>query len=285
VLFDTFMYRDELDMLTMRLEQFAAWGGDVEHVAVEAPWTHRAVPKPKKLAGWLAEHPANEDWAEENHLTVLADDWDPDPHAPWVNEHHQRNRAWTYIDGRAHADDWVLIADVDEIPSRRLLEHPPGIVHSLPMRTFLFAVDWEVAAEVPPACVAARVWWLRGQARHGEYLAEVRDGRGAYPLAPRRDNGWHFSWCGGPAAQAEKLATATCHTEILGTEEAALIRSGARWATDQDGGGLPVRPVDVDETWPAYIAERRCPPQWFRPPAGTDPLRFALGLDKLLDAP
>jgi Glycosyltransferase family 17 len=255
------MFRNEFDMLRMRIEECA--GFDVTHVAVEAPWTHRAVPKPRLLARWL-EQGHNRDWAAAHRLTVLADDWDPDPHAPWVNEHHQRNRAWTHIDRQAAGDDWVLIGDVDEIPSRELLSAGPGIVIAVPMRTYLFAVDWQVTGPVPPTCVAARVWWLRTAAQAGNYLAEVRDDRDNYPLFPGH-GGWHFSWCGGPADQAEKLDTATCHTEILATQEAALIRAGRRWASAENGGGLPVRPVTVDRTWPAYIAERRCPPDWFRP--------------------
>ena len=271
MIYDAFMIRDELDMLRMRVDE--ADGAPVTHVAVEAPWTHRAVPKPRHLARWL-EDPGNRDWARENRVIVLTDDWDPDPHAPWVNEHHQRNRAWRYIDRHAADGDWVLICDVDEIPSRHLLGWLAGgaggygRVVSVPMRTYLFAVDWEVAVPVPPAVVAAQAGWLRGKARTGMYLAEVRDRRGDYLEAPGR-GGWHFSWvgAGGPAWQAEKLATATCHTEILGTPEAELIRTGRRWATDADGGGLPVRPVTVDASWPAYIAEGRCPPQWFRPRA------------------
>jgi hypothetical protein len=264
VIWDAFMFRGEWDMLRMRIEECGRGPGPVTHVAVEAPWTHRAIPKPRHLRGWLAE-PHNRDWAEDRRLVVLDDGWDPDPAAPWVNEHHQRNQAWAYIDARAGGDDWVLICDVDEIPSPQLLAAPPGIVVSVPMRTFLFAVDWEAARPLPPTCVAARVWWLRKQAASGSYLAEVRDRRDDYPLFDGF-GGWHFSWCGGPAAQAEKLDTATCHTEILQTEEAALIRSGARWATSQDGGGLPVRAVTVGRaSHPAYIAERRCPPEWFRP--------------------
>lgn len=264
MIFDTFMFRDEFAMLEMRLEQFAGCGEPVRHVAVEAPWTHQAKPKPMSLAN-LLEYPEKQAWADAAGLTVLADTWEPDPHAPWINEHHQRNAAWRYIDEHADGDDWVLICDVDEIPSPELLANPPGVAASVRMRTFLFAVDWEVTRPVPPTCVAARVWWLRGQAKHGAYLAEVRDGRDAYPLFARGPGGWHFSWVGGPAANKVKLETATCHTEILGTAEADLIRSGARWATSQDGGGLPVRPVEVDETWPAYIRERRCPELWFRP--------------------
>lgn len=265
MIWDAFMFRDEFAMLQMRLEAFAGMDEPVTHVAVEAPWTHRGVPKPLHLTGHQID-PAVDDWRTLAGTVVLVDDWDPGEQTPWVCEHHQRNRAWEYIDAHADEDDWVLICDVDEIPSPQLLARPPGIVHSVPMRTFLFAVDWEVAAPVPPTCVAARVWWLRGQARAGCYLAEVRDGRAGYPVFAGT-GGWHFSWVGqgGPAWQRRKLDEATCHTEILGTEEADLIRSGARWATDRDGGGLPVRPVDVDRSWPAYIADRRCPPEWFRP--------------------
>ena len=264
MIWDAFMFRDEFAMLDMRMEEFARAAAElaepVTHVAVEAAWTHRAVPKKLELAQSAATR------ARYPGLVVLEDDWDPDPHAPWVNEHHQRDRAWEWIDAHAGEDDWVLIGDVDEIPSRGLLTRPPGIVCSVPMRTFLFAVDLEVAVPVPPACIAARVWWLRGQARAGCGLAEARDGRGAYPVFSGF-GGWHFSWVGqgGPVWQAAKLDTATCHTEILGTEEAGRIRSGDRHAGGPAGGGLPVRPVDVDLSWPAYIADRRCPPEWFRP--------------------
>lgn len=256
------MFRDEFDMLRMRIEECE--GFEVQHLAIEALWTHRAVPKPLHLARWL-EADCNRAWAQAHNLTVLACDFDPDPHAAWVNEHAQRNRAWSWIDRNAHPDDWVLIADVDEIPSRELLAAGPGRkVRSVPMRTMLFAVDWEVARPVPPTCVAARVWWLREQARSGSYLAEVRDDRDRYPVF-EGFGGWHFSWCGGPAEQAEKLDSATCHTEILATEEAQLIRTGRRWASAENGGGLPVRPVTVDRTWPAYIREGRCPKSWLRP--------------------
>jgi hypothetical protein len=143
------------------------------------------------------------------------------------------------------------------------------------MRTTLFAVDWEVPDEVlPPTCVAATVDWLRLQApRRG--LGEVRDRRGDYPVL--RDGGWHFSWLGGIEKQQQKLLTSTCHTELLGTEEGGLILSGERYRSGRRGEGhLPVRPVDVDDAWPAFVRERRCPAEWFRPrpvpaPSATQP--------------
>ncbi len=272
-IFDCFMFKDEAAMLECRLEAFAGFEDQAVHVAVESPWTHRGVPKPLLLSrDWAAlaiKHPG----ARFRHVT---DDFAPDPD-PWVPEHHQRNSAWPVVDAEAADTDVVLICDLDEIPSPGLLAFAArwgtegmGVPVAVPMRTFLFAADWEVKVPLPPTCVLAPVSWLRKRAQAGEYLAEVRDGRQDYLLYGNMDDpadlgGWHFSWCGGPEAQAAKLDTSTCHTEILSTPEAALIRSGARWRSAEDGGGLPVVPVDVDETWPAYVHERRCPPSWFRP--------------------
>jgi hypothetical protein len=259
------MFWGEFPMLDCRLE--ALEGHDVRTVLVEAPWTHRGMPKPLLFIPGARDYPG---------VIHVVDDWQPDVHS-WTNEHHQRNTAWKIIDAEAADDDVVLICDLDEIPSPGLLgfaarwgAEGPGLPVSVPMRTFLFAVDWEVKVPLPPTCVVAPVSYLRKRAANGEYLAEVRDGRGNYLLFANGDDpadkgGWHFSWCGGPERQRVKLETATCHTEILSTPEADLIRSGARWRSREDGGGLPVVPVDVDETWPAYVHERRCPPEWFRP--------------------
>jgi glycosyl transferase family 17 len=280
MLWDAFMFRDEDHMLQLRLDSFR--GYDVRHVLVEAPYTHRGVPKPLHFAAALQGTPdRNQEYLEDLRVRHVVDRWDPDVH-PWTNEHHQRNQAWAVIDSEAADDDWVLICDLDEIPAPELLgwltarPAPPLWVFSVWMRTFLFAVDWEVdyqvlawrGAALPPTCVIASAGYLRQQARHGEYLAEVRDGRLHYDqieLPSGLPGGWHFSWCGGPQAQAEKLATATCHTEILNTPEGELIRTGARYRAAADGGGLPVRPVDVDGTWPAPIARREVPACWFRP--------------------
>lgn len=258
VIWDAFMVNGELDMLDCRMEAFA--GARVCHVAVESRHTHRGVPKPLHLAGAMSRY-------ARYPLRRVVDDWAPDAD-PWNMEHHQRNAAWKIIDAEAADGDVVMICDVDEIPGADLLEFAAGrgdagVPASAWLRTFLFAVDWEVGVPVPPACVIAPVRYLRQQAAYGRYLAEVRDLRDYYPLA--RGGGWHFSWVGGPQAQRAKLETATCHTEILGRPEADLIRSGARWRSAENGGGLPVVPVDVDQTWPAYVCERRCPPSWFRP--------------------
>lgn len=262
------MLKDEVDMLEMRLEETAAW--PARHVIVESPVTHRGVSKHL----YYAENRDRFAKWSDSILHVVTDL--PDA-PPWTREHIQRNAAWPVIDAQAEPGDTVIIADLDEIPSSSLMNWRESTgnkytVISARMRTTLFAVDWEVPDEVlPPTCVTATVEWLRSRAAKGQGLGEVRDRRGDYFQV--RDGGWHFSWLGGPEAQKRKLMEATCHTELIGTPEGDLIANGERYRTGQHGeGNLPVVPVDVDETWPAFIRERRCPPEWFRPrvsqPAG-----------------
>lgn len=268
--FVPFMFRNELDMLEMRLHELGRPG--IVHVLVESPTTHRFVPKPlfyaenrERFAAW-----------QDRIIHVTADlPEDPVPAAPglppaererraaWAREHFQRDAAWQAILAAGAADeDVVIITDCDEIPSAEALAwEGPGAV-SLFMKTTLHAVDWMVPDScISPTAVAATVGFLKA---HGGHLGNVRDMRGNFPLI--RDGGWHFSWTGGPEAQREKLLSATCHTELLGTAEGDLITSGERWrAGTHAAGHLPVVPVDVDGTWPAWIRERKCPESWFRP--------------------
>ena len=259
------MFKDEFDLLAMRLEETAAW--PAKTVLVESVLTHRGVPKPLHYA----ENPERfAKWSDSIvPVTAVLDDA-----PPWVCEHAQRNAAWQVIDAQAEPGDTVIIADVDEIPSATLMgwrRETLGryTVISARMRTTLFAVDWEVPDDVlPPTCVAATVSWLRSQAAKGRGLAEVRDRRSDYPVL--LDGGWHFSWLGGVEAQQQKLLTSTCHTELLGSKEGGLILTGERYRTGEYAEGhLPVVPVDVDESWPAFIRERRCPAEWWRPRAVT----------------
>jgi len=251
------MFRDELDMLDMRLHETD--GLIDRHVIVEAETTHRGVPKPlffRDNAGRFEAH--------ASQITAVAGGPLPDG-KPWVNEHLQRDAAWPVINAEAADSDVVLICDADEIPSRSLLEAARAgelpEVCSVRMRTTLHAVDWEVPAErIPPTCVIATAGYIR---RNGGSLAAIRDRRDLYPVI--EDGGWHFSWTGGPEAAKRKLETATCHTELIGTPEGDLIADGTRYRTSEDGGGLPVVAAEVDDTWPEWIRERKCPPSWFRP--------------------
>jgi hypothetical protein len=117
-----------------------------------------------------------------------------------------------------------------------------------------FAVDWMWQPDPTSVLTTA------GHARKVGSLAAIRDNRMAYPRLANA--GWHFSWVGGADACREKL-DAFCHLEAKqvvreGIDSGDFIERGL-WNVAR------LTPVDVDETWPAMIRERRCPPEWFRP--------------------
>lgn len=252
------MFAGETDMLDMRLAEMQALGA--RHVLAEATQTHRGVPRQvvfPSLRGRYRPYLGS--------VTHMAVSLPPAPD-PWVREHAQRDEAWRVVAAGAADEDWVLIGDLDEIPSPDLLAKLSALdvpVVAIRMRVLAHAVNWEAdPAAVPPQCVAARAGWLRLRAAEGVTLSRVRDRREHYEVI---EDGWHLTWMGGPQAAAVKLDTGTCHTEILGTPEEDLIRSGARWRDGADGGALPVRAVEVDESFPAWIRDRKCPQSWFRP--------------------
>ena len=268
-IWDTLPYWDEQDMLRLHLEEVGPYVHKV--IITEARTTFRGDPKPLYF-----DHAAFAEW-DDKIIHVVADI--PETDSAWAREFAQRDAAWgALIDAGAELEDLVIIGDTDEIPSLGALSWRGWPVCALQMRTTLHAVDWIVPDwyRLPTQTVLATVRWLKSQ--HGQ-LAKVRQDRQPYPVL--QNGGWHFSWTGGPEKMADKLVTGTSHTEIAGTLEDALIRSGLRYTQGANGPtGAPVEPAVVDETWPLMIRERRCPPEWFRPegserdwvrPASDDP--------------
>ena len=87
-------------------------------------------------------------------------------------------------------------------------------------------------------------------------MNEMRDARLKHgQVLP--DAGWHFSWLGDAGAKMD----AFCHQEIEAAWRPRLQECRAE-GIHVDGAKL--LPVDVDDSWPAFISQRLCPPEWFR---------------------
>ena len=246
--FDAFMFGSELDMLELRLTELDKTAV-YRHILVEAPWDHHGRPKPLHYAenrGRFAP------WADRIiHVAV------PAAHGnqmhPWAREHIQRSFVWDGL-GKAGAgkDDTVLICDADEIPSPAAVACRPAPFASLEMRLHPYAVDW--LADVP--------WRGPVAARAGSVacFTTVRDRRAAYPVIA--DGGWHFTWLGGPDAIRAK-AQVSC--DIGSAGGADRWYAGGMPGAVTGAGASRLIPVDVDGTWPRWIVDRKCPPEWFRP--------------------
>ena len=243
---DCIMLRDELEMLECRLRELD--GKVHKTVVVEARTTHRGDPKPLH---YMDNRERFAPWADRI-IHVVADlPVHPDP---WVREHSQRDAALRALTD-ADPGDMVLIADVDEIPSVAALEARPDGAAALSMRLAMYAVDL-LYPQDHLCSVIARAGVI------GSSLASVRDSRYSMPVI--RDGGWHLTWLGGVEGQREKLRV-TCHTEMTAYEYSLLYDGKCYNDGIHHSGQFQMVPVDVDETWPRWIYERKCPANWFRP--------------------
>jgi hypothetical protein len=242
---DVFLFRDELDVLEMRLTELdgsRVW----RHVLIEAPVDHQGHPKPLHYAENRERFAAWNDRIIHVVAALPAGD-------PWARINAQRDAALPVL-ADAGPDDVVHIADVDEIPSLAALAAVPEPAVAFRMWLHPFAVDWQ-HPEPQLTGVSVRRSLLGS-------LTAARDRRSRYPAVDGA--GRHFTFLGGQDAIRGKLQ-AFCHLEqyemisAMNERDDCYRRGHAWWHPDD------CEPVTVDETWPEYIRDRRCPPSWFRP--------------------
>jgi hypothetical protein len=252
-IFDTFLFRDELDLLECRLTEMDDWPL-YTHVLVEATTDHQGHRKPLAYAENKERFAA---WSDQV-VHVVVDDL-PAGAAPMDTEAAQREGIGRGL-GDAEPGDWIIIADVDEIPNQAALgtvqDRQQGVFE---MTCCMFAVDWLWG--IPLKTSVSRP--LDGIT---SFAAARRDGWTAGPALP--GTGHHLTWLGGQAGIQAKMDS-HCHTEVndaldRGNGDDLFYRQGHNpfgnfGYTDQ------LVPVDVDGTWPRWVRERRCPPGWFRP--------------------
>lgn len=251
MIFDTFMFNDEADMLECRLTELADIP-DLVHILVEADVTHGGNhPKPYRYA----EHADRFDRWSDRIVVVQATDLPDGPDA-WDREHAQREWVWEGLRRcDAQPDDIVMHGDVDEIPTRLAARfvNPRGVV-VMHQRFHPFAVDW-LHPDPWPGTTAAKV-------RNIDRMAALRDARLSPASQVLPDAGWHFSWVGDEAARLRKIDS-FAHPEIRSTWEPHLEDC---WSSGLHVDGAPLTPVHViPGEWPTWIADGKCPVSWFRP--------------------
>jgi Glycosyltransferase family 17 len=253
--FDTCIFGGDLDMLKVRLEELDD-SPVSRHVISEARVTHQGAPKPVVvqdhidccLAPW------------KDRITLVIPEV-PDGAPPWAVENVQREAIWAGLQD-ADPDDYVMLCDVDEIPSRSAMVLQPDGMVAFVQQWGLFAVDW-LHPQPSATSVAGRRGMLSSLA-----AARLNDNRRGFTMIPGA--GWHFTWLGGPGGIRRKVGQ-FCHTEITdfvtkANDAGELYEQGLGWDLVNPAlARVPLIPADVDDTWPKAIYERRCPEGWFRP--------------------
>lgn len=264
LLIDSFPFHDEVDILECRLVEMypvVDW-----FVIVEADVTHQDRPKPS----YFMEHQERfEPWADKiirvwaTGLPTIKDD--PDP---WAREHAQREHIVTGLAGIPGINEHSILmqSDVDEIPSRLAARNvrPGRQVVGFEQRGHFWAVDWQY----PLPWYGTTATTIAGLDRLGQFrFSRMRDLRNLCPIKIP-NGGWHLSWLGGKERALKKLGS-FCHPEVEDRIHGAIVDEEMfYWREGWHVDGQRMAPVDVDKSWPKWIADGNAPSAWYRPRDG-----------------
>lgn len=191
LLYDAFTFRDELDILEIRLHELDAVVD--RFVLVEATKTFSGV---HRELVWDKAQEEKRFAAFRDRMTYVPCRNLPYASNPWDTEKLQRNLIRLGL-GLADPSDVVMISDVDEIPSeaavRRAVRLPmPGVFEQ---DLFYY---WLNCRRPDPWVHGTKIVPI-GQLIGPQHLREYP---GCFHI---RDGGWHFSYMGGVARILEKL--------------------------------------------------------------------------------
>jgi len=253
-IFDTFLFHNEVDLLQCRLEELAPVVD--RFVIVECGETHQGA---AKVSNFISHMEHFFPWKEQIEYVWVPKLKESDPK---LREHEHRD--WIRHGLRLNSvepDDIVIHSDVDEILTRasvvalhQKLAAVPGNIIAFDQSPRYFAVDWQHPRRCPIAPAARRYRNI------GSFWNMRKDSVEA-PCIPNA--GWHFSWLGGSVEHLAKIDSIYEGPAIASMRP--HLMAGNNWRLGIHVDGVQMAPVDLDDNFPAFIRERRCPPSWFRP--------------------
>jgi beta-1,4-mannosyl-glycoprotein beta-1,4-N-acetylglucosaminyltransferase len=254
-IFDCFMFNDEVDILQCRLEELSPVVD--RFIVVECGENHLGKKKGSNFTAYGSRFDRWRDqieyvWIEKLHAT--------DPRA---REHEHRERIQYGLNRNDVSDhDIIIQSDADEIPKRssigaivtKLLSPEVHFV-ALEQTPHYFAVDWLYPKRCDMAPAAGRYGRI-------ESFWKMRQASAEAPLI--QNAGWHFSWLGRKTANVSKIESIYEGPEITRYAR-PMIDSEKNWKYGIHVDGVKMDPIDINETFPAFVWEKRCPESWFRP--------------------
>lgn len=247
---DTFVFAWELDLLECRLIEMDSFVD--QFIFTESNVTFQGKPKP-----YIFEQNISRFLPWTSKITYIKSCL-PQTDDPWAREIQSREQLLPAI-AHLEPNDIILHGDVDEIIPESLVKQMISLLEynesiAFEQTFYSMAIDW-LLTEPWQGTVAVKKSFLDNHS-----MIDIRNKRVSSPTIT---GGWHLSWLGGPD-MIRKKAESFSHTE---DEIQSYIKEmGSRLYTE----GYHVRrekliPVNIDETYPSYIKERKCPSIWFRP--------------------
>ena len=227
MVYDCFCFFNELDLLEIRLNTLDKVVD--RFILVESLLTHSGHPKPLYYAN------NKHRFSKFNHriIHIIVNDF---PEAQnitynkmaWIRENWQRNAIFRGIPKTAKDEDYIIISDLDEIPSpeaiKIALSH--NKVTRLNLKMFYYFLNyknftyptWNLGPQVLPLHIVRYTSTLPKLPETDFIIKELN--KAITPTVIRfmqselviKNAGWHFSYCGGIKAIQAKIK-AIAHTE------------------------------------------------------------------------
>lgn len=272
MIYDCFSFFNELDLLEIRLNTLNSVVD--KFVLVEATLTHTGNPKPL----YYAENKKRFEKFKDKIIHIIVDEFPSFPDATnremaWIRENCQRNAILRGIPKTAKDNDYLIIADLDEIPSPEAIKKAlsyNGVSH-LSLRMYYYFVNyknysnptWLGGPQILPLS-----FLKKAKPNDNELLYSVdwRANDGMTPSTVRflkpqniiKNAGWHFSYCGGVEAVITKIKS-IAHTEN-DTDENTLAETVAK----RIQSGLPPYAskdrffaVQLDTSFPPFLINNK----------------------------
>lgn len=243
-LYDCFTFFNENDLLALRMEELD--GLVHKHILISSDQTFRGKPKPDYL-----DYERFQPYIDSGKLRVYNIKKFPRFMDTWGREAYQRDEIEIALEReRPEPWDWIMVSDVDEIPSRSAVEriNPAHEIQRFQLKKFSYAINM-LTDEGNTSAKVFRVNLLR------DFTPQVL--RTNHPTnAIIEDGGWEFSSLGTPEEIYTKL-TSFAHTEFDHMISPEYLAEQIANGKDLLGREIGMRLVEVDETWPVGIVRDR----------------------------
>jgi|GEM_PF-902713 len=253
--FDCFMFNGEFELAVMRFTEL--WDHVDKFIVVEAAETFTGTPKPLMFRENLHLF---EDFREKI-VHVPVETFPPYCQHPWAKDFYQRDAMLRGLDGLAAEDDYVVIADGDEIWRWDVLSRFDGEMATLRTRMCKYFLNYQPVGTGRANRDTAAISRYRSIRRHGvnavrfNLSRQQRKEEGIW----LDDAGWHFHALGDERFIQYKFSSYAHREHHKKADLVELDRVRARL----DG----LRAGDAEEGWAAVPARRFVPACVQRDPA------------------
>lgn len=249
MIYDCFIFYNELDLLEIRLEELK----DVVDFFVLVEATKTFTNRPKKLYYNENKHLFGK--FVDRIIHIVVDDLPVAPKDTWEIQFHQRNAISRGLTN-CQPEDIVIISDVDEIPRASVVGGFTGDIALLEQNFYYYKFNCLSASEkwAIPAILRYRLM-ITPQIIRRLWYDQVN--RKIIPIIPNA--GWHFSYLGDAEHIRTKLESFSQQDFV--TDELRNLNNISEKM--EDGIDLFNRPgkiwqyVEIDESYPAYILNNR----------------------------